>query len=85
MAMIIKYSYTECHLEDSDDDGEFHLERVEVIELVRGAEPFGVEAEWVHAAFFLRSELFNWRLAITAAENVQRQGEELVVDPARVE
>lgn len=57
-------------MKDTDDDGEFHLEGVEEVELVGGTEPFGVKAEGIDAALLLCGVLVDGCLTVTAAEYV---------------
>lgn len=69
MAEII-LKCTESHLENTDDDGEFHLKRVEVVEFVWGSEPFRIEAEGIYTALFFRGILFDFSMLVATSKYI---------------
>lgn len=73
---------TDAHLEHTNDDGELHLEGVEIVEFVAGLNPARVQTERVHTALYLIDVTVVVRfLVVAAAEEVERNREEVVVDP----
>lgn len=76
---------TEGHLGHTDDDSKLHLVRVEEVQLVGGSDPFGVKSERIDTMLNLLSFFFMLSVSIARAKYVQRNREELVVDPSRVE
>ncbi len=80
----VKTKNTKTHLKNTNDDSKFHLEGVEIVELIRWSEPFWIESERINAAFFLFSKLLDFGLIVTASENIQRNSKELVINPAGI-
>jgi hypothetical protein len=72
-------------LENTDDDGKFHLKRVEVVEFVWGSEPFRIEAEGIYTTLFFSGILFDLGIFIATSKYIQGDGEEFVIDPACIE
>lgn len=66
---------SEGHLSDSEDDGELHLHRVQVVELVFGQIPDGIDAERI------RTTLMEISIARIKLEHQLLLGLDSLVDP----
>lgn len=71
-------------MSNTNDHGELHLVRVEVVELVLCADPFRVETDRINTALNLLCLLFMFSVAIARTENIQRNRKELIIDPSAV-
>mmetsp|Transcript_81508 Transcript_81508/g.95006 ORF Transcript_81508/g.95006 Transcript_81508/m.95006 type:complete len:257 (+) Transcript_81508:627-1397(+) len=71
------------HLRHSDDNREFHFERVEESKFIRFMVPGRIETEWVHAVFFASYNRAGGGIA--GAKEVPRHCHEVVVDKTAVE
>lgn len=69
----------------SNNNSELHLIRIEEIQLIRSLNPFRIKSKWINTAFNFLSFFTMLSVPIAAAKNVQRNREEFIIDPPRIE